>query len=176
MKLEMPSRDEISAAEQRFATSKWDVRDDALQLRLAVRSRIAKPSSLAIAAGTAAILGFLLVRRPKPKPAPPPERRKKTAALATQSAVDYALVTVRPRAAHEPHAQCCACAASASAPGATSCICDRTQAGDSVLSSAARAVVALSRLSRAVMRQITRLESVYPHLSFVRRFHLSAPR
>jgi len=77
MKLEMPSRDEISAAEQRFATSKWYVLDDALQLRLAVRSRIAKPSSLAIAAGTAAILGFLLVRRPKPKPAPPPERRKK---------------------------------------------------------------------------------------------------
>lgn len=61
-----PARSEIYAAECRLAQSKLNTLASVHRVRAALRERLAQPSSLAIAAGVAAVAGFMLMRRPRP--------------------------------------------------------------------------------------------------------------
>jgi len=61
-----PARSAILAAECRLAQSRRDTVESFCRLRSALRSRLAQPSSLAWAAGLAALIGFWLARRRDP--------------------------------------------------------------------------------------------------------------
>ncbi len=60
----------IHAAELKVARSGREARDGLRRARVALRATLARPSTLALAAGAAALLGFWLARRPK-RPATP---------------------------------------------------------------------------------------------------------
>jgi hypothetical protein len=62
-----PARSAIFAAECRLAQSRRDTVESFRRLRSALRSRLARPSSLALAVGLAALVGFWLVRRRDPR-------------------------------------------------------------------------------------------------------------
>ena len=60
-----PTLDEIHAAELRVAQSKQTTRDTLRRVRVAFRAALARPSTLALVAGAAGLLGFWLARRPQ---------------------------------------------------------------------------------------------------------------
>ena len=62
-----PARSAILTAERRLAQSRRDTVESFCRLRSALRSRLAQPSSLALAAGLGALIGFWLVRRRDPR-------------------------------------------------------------------------------------------------------------
>jgi len=62
----------IHAAELRVAQSARDARDGLRRARAAWRAKLAQPATLALAAGTAGLLGFWLARRLKPRASSPP--------------------------------------------------------------------------------------------------------
>ncbi len=62
-----PTRSAIFAAEHKLAQSRRDTVESFSRLRSALRYRLTQPSSLALAAGLAALIGFWLVRRNKPR-------------------------------------------------------------------------------------------------------------
>jgi len=64
-----PTRSAIFAAERKLAQSRRDTEQSYGRFRSALRSRLARPSSLAWAVGLAALIGFWLVRRNKPRTA-----------------------------------------------------------------------------------------------------------
>lgn len=57
----------IYAAELRVAQSKQDTRDGLRRVRVAFRAALARPSTLALVAGAAGLLGIWLARRPQPQ-------------------------------------------------------------------------------------------------------------
>jgi hypothetical protein len=61
-----PTRSAIFAAERKLVQSRRDTEESYGRFRSALRSRLARPSSLALAVGLAALIGFWLVRR-KPR-------------------------------------------------------------------------------------------------------------
>lgn len=65
-----PTRAAIYAAELRVAQAKQSTRDSLCRARSALRATIARPSTLALVAGTAGVLGFLLAWRPRPVKSP----------------------------------------------------------------------------------------------------------
>ena len=62
-----PTRSDIFAAECKLEQSRGDTVESFRRLRSALRSRLAQPSSVALAVGLAALIGFWLVRRNKPQ-------------------------------------------------------------------------------------------------------------
>jgi hypothetical protein len=62
-----PARSAIFTAECKLAQSRRDTVESFCRLRSALRSRLAQPSSLALAVALAALIGFWLVRRNKPR-------------------------------------------------------------------------------------------------------------
>jgi hypothetical protein len=60
------TRSAIFTAERRLEQSRRDTVESFCRLRSALRSRLARPSSLALAVGLAALIGVWLVRRNKP--------------------------------------------------------------------------------------------------------------
>jgi len=64
-----PTRSAIFAAERKLVQSRRDTEESYGRFRSALRSRLARPSSLALAVGLAALIGFWLVRRNKPRTA-----------------------------------------------------------------------------------------------------------
>jgi hypothetical protein len=62
-----PMRSAIFTAECKLAQSRREAVESFCRLRSALRSRFAQPSSLALAVGLAALLGFRLLRRNKPR-------------------------------------------------------------------------------------------------------------
>jgi hypothetical protein len=61
-----PTRSAIFTAEQKLAQSRRDTAESFHRARSALRSKLERPSSLALAAGLAVLIGFWLVRR-KPR-------------------------------------------------------------------------------------------------------------
>jgi len=61
------SRSAVFVAECKLAQSRRDTVESFRRFRSALRSRLARPSSLAFAVGVAAVIGFWLVRRRKPR-------------------------------------------------------------------------------------------------------------
>jgi hypothetical protein len=61
-----PTRSAIFAAERKLVQSRRDTEESYGRFRSALRSRLARPSSRALAVGLAALIGFWLVRR-KPR-------------------------------------------------------------------------------------------------------------
>lgn len=59
----------IYAAELRVAQSRLNTRDSLGRVRVAFRATLARPSTLALVAGAAGLLGFWLARRPQPRAA-----------------------------------------------------------------------------------------------------------
>jgi hypothetical protein len=64
-----PTRSAIFNAERRLVQSRRDTVESSRRFRSALRFRLAQPSSLALAAGLVALIGFWLVRRNKPRAA-----------------------------------------------------------------------------------------------------------
>jgi len=62
-----PTRSDIFTAERKLEQSRRDTVESFRRFRSALRSRLAQPSSLALAVGLAALIGFWLVRRNKPR-------------------------------------------------------------------------------------------------------------
>lgn len=62
-----PTLAAIDAAELRVAQSKLNTRDSLCRVRVASRAALARPSTLAVVAGAAGLLGFWLARRPQPR-------------------------------------------------------------------------------------------------------------
>ena len=62
-----PTLAAIYAAELRVAQSKGNTRDSLRRVRVAFRATLARPSTLALVAGAAGLLGFWLARRPQPQ-------------------------------------------------------------------------------------------------------------
>jgi hypothetical protein len=62
-----PTLAAIDAAELRVAQSKLNTRDSLCRVRVASRAALARPSTLAVVAGVAGLLGFWLARRPQPR-------------------------------------------------------------------------------------------------------------
>jgi hypothetical protein len=62
-----PTRSSIFTAERKLAQSRRDTEESYSRLRSALRFRLTRPSSLALAVGLAALIGFWLVRRNKPR-------------------------------------------------------------------------------------------------------------
>jgi len=65
-----PTRSAIFTAERRLAQSRRDTVESSRRLRSALRFRLTQPSSLALAVGLAALIGFWLVRRNRPRVTP----------------------------------------------------------------------------------------------------------
>lgn len=61
-----PTRAAIHAAELRVVEAKQSTRDSLCRARGALRAKLARPSTLALTAGAAGVLGFWLARRPQP--------------------------------------------------------------------------------------------------------------
>lgn len=57
---------DIGAAERRIEQAKRQARENFAQVRSAIRSRLARPSSLLVATGMGALLGVWFARRNKP--------------------------------------------------------------------------------------------------------------
>ena len=64
-----PTRPDIFTAERKLEQSRRDTVENFRRFRSALRSRLAQPSSVALAVGVAALIGFWLVRRNKPRAA-----------------------------------------------------------------------------------------------------------
>jgi hypothetical protein len=62
-----PTRTAIYAAELRVVQAKQNTRDSLCSARVALRAALTRPSTLALAAGAAGILGFWLARRREPQ-------------------------------------------------------------------------------------------------------------
>ncbi len=62
-----PTRAAIYAAELRVVEAKQNTRDSLCRARGALRAKLARPSTLALAAGAAGVFGFWLARRPQPR-------------------------------------------------------------------------------------------------------------
>ncbi len=60
-----PARSEIHATELRVARSGADTRDGVRRARVALRAALARPATVALAAGAAGLLGYWLARRPQ---------------------------------------------------------------------------------------------------------------
>lgn len=60
-----PTEADIQAAEHRVIEAKRNARIGLLRLRLATRAALARPATLAAVAGGSALIGFLLMRRPR---------------------------------------------------------------------------------------------------------------
>jgi hypothetical protein len=91
-----PTRAAIYAAELRVAQAKQSTRDSLCRARSALRATLARPSTLALVAGTAGVLGFLLVRlRPRPVESqavgPGTARTTSTAGLALTLLLQYGM-------------------------------------------------------------------------------------
>jgi hypothetical protein len=65
-----PDAAAIHAAELKVARSGQEARDGLRRARVALRATLARPSTLVLAAGAAALLGFWLARRPKRQATP----------------------------------------------------------------------------------------------------------
>ena len=74
-----PPRAEIAAAETQVAQAKLDVQDRLRRVRTAFRATLARPSTLAVAAGAAGLLGFWLAWRPRRPTSPSPTTANSTA-------------------------------------------------------------------------------------------------
>ena len=64
-----PTRSAVFTAERRLVQSRRETVESFRRLRFALRSRLARPSSLAFAAGLAALIGFWMMRRREPRTA-----------------------------------------------------------------------------------------------------------
>jgi hypothetical protein len=63
--MHVPTEIAICAAEMRIAQSKRNTQESLSRARLAFRANLVRPSTLAVAAGAAGLLGFWLARRPR---------------------------------------------------------------------------------------------------------------
>lgn len=61
-----PTLAAIDAVELRVVQAKQNTRDSLRRARVALRATLARPSTLALVAGAAGLLGFWLARRPQP--------------------------------------------------------------------------------------------------------------
>jgi hypothetical protein len=62
-----PHQNAIYAAELRVAQSRWNTQESLRGVRVAFRATLARPSTLALIAGTAGPVGFWLARQPQPQ-------------------------------------------------------------------------------------------------------------
>jgi hypothetical protein len=62
-----PTLAAIYAAELRVVQARQSTRDSLCRARVALRATLARPSTLAVVAGAAGLLGFWLARRPPPQ-------------------------------------------------------------------------------------------------------------
>ena len=60
-----PHQNAIYAAELRVAQSRWNTQESLRGVRVAFRATLARPSTLALIAGTAGPVGFCLARQPQ---------------------------------------------------------------------------------------------------------------
>lgn len=65
-----PTLAAIDAAELRVALARRNTWDDLGRVRVAFRTTLARPSTLALIAGAAGLLGFWIARRPEPQATP----------------------------------------------------------------------------------------------------------
>lgn len=90
-----PDRAAIHAAELRVAQARSNSRDSLRRVRVAFRATLVRPSTLALVAGAAGLVGFWLARRPHPHPQPRPQATASTAGVAaTTSAAGLALAFI----------------------------------------------------------------------------------
>lgn len=62
-----PTHSAIDAAELRVALARRNTWDDLGRVRVAFRTALARPSTLALIAGAAGLFGFWIARRPEPQ-------------------------------------------------------------------------------------------------------------
>ena len=86
-----PDRAAIHAAELRVAQARRNCRDSLRRVRVAFRASLVRPTTLALVAGAAGLVGFWLARRPQPRP----QATASTAGVAaTTSAAGLALAFI----------------------------------------------------------------------------------